>query len=82
MEHKHKVTKSHGLCDTCGYNTLRLPNKELRKKGWQDPTKAKHEALESKRSEKKEHKYGSKANNPEHNKKYWRGQLADELSKK
>ena len=38
-EHKHKVTKEHGLCDSCGYNTKRLQNKELEKKGWANPSK-------------------------------------------
>lgn len=35
---------------------------------------AKNRALEHK-------KFGSKGNNPKSNKKYWRGQLADELGK-
>ena len=70
-----------------GYDSKkRWGNSGLKGHGVNSPAmmkaRANHEALESKRSEKKEHKYGSKANNPEHNKKYWRGQLADELSKK
>ena len=31
-EHKHTKTDEAGLCKSCGYNTLQLPNKELNKK--------------------------------------------------
>lgn len=31
--HEHTVTKEHGVCDTCGFNTLGLTNKELKNHG-------------------------------------------------